>query len=212
MSRSTYDFWLLDLDGTLIDVESSYIHEVMTEVGTHLDVSFTSQEAEILWYGLGDTRDRFLLDIGIEPDRFWEVFHQVEDPLERAAATHLYPDAERFVPEIEQPIGLVTHCQDYLTSPVLKRMDIQDWFDTIVCCTDETGWKPDSGPVELAMQDLGVAYNGHEGAMVGDDAQDIGAAWNAGITGIHVERFDPEKYGQCVLGDQRVTSLEDIEV
>lgn len=212
MSPSTYDFWLLDLDGTLIDVETSYIHDVMTEVGNHLDVSFSGQEAEILWYGLGDTRDRVLRDLGVEPGRFWEVFHEVEDPQERAMATHLYTDAEAFVPTLDTPVGLVTHCQEYLTEPVLARLDIQDWFDTVVCCTDETGWKPDAGPVELAMQDMGVAYNGHTGAMIGDDAQDIGAAWNAGITGIHVERHDPQRYGQCVMGDERVTSFEELDI
>jgi len=188
MTGSTFDFWLLDLDGTLIDVEESYIHHLFEDVGAALDTTFTAREAEHLWYGYGDSRMEVLGDHGIAPAEFWEVFHEVEQPEARAAATHLYPDAESFVPALSEPVGLVTHCQEYLTGPVLDRLDIADWFDTVVCCTDETGWKPDPEPVEMAMRDLGVAYNGHEGVLVGDDPGDIGAAHNAGITSIHVDR------------------------
>lgn len=210
MSGSRYDFWLLDLDGTLVDVDSSYIHDIFEAVGNKLGVSFTAYEAEVLWYGIGDGRERILSDNHVSPERFWRVFHEVEDPTARAEATHIYPDAEAFVPTLDQPVGLVTHCQEYLTEPVLETHDIGDWFDTVVCCTEETGWKPDPGPVEVAMRELNVAHNGHHGALAGDDAQDIGAAWNAGITGIHVQRHDPERYGQCVMGDQRVTKLTDL--
>jgi len=188
MTGSEFDFWLLDLDGTLVDVDVSYIHRLFADLGAELDTSFSAEEAEALWYGYGDARERVLASHGIGRDRFWEVFHAVEQPEARAAATHLYPDAEAFVPELSSPVGLVTHCQEYLTGPVLDALDIADWFDTVVCCTDETGWKPDPRPVELAMRDLGVAHNGHAGALAGDDPGDVGAAHNAGITSIHVDR------------------------
>jgi len=210
MVASAYDFWLLDLDGTLIDVEQSYIHDIIENVGSQLGVMFTDREAEFLWYGVGDARKRLLDDANIDREEFWSVFHEVEEPETRAAATHLYDDAEDVIPAIDKPVGVVTHCQEYLTEPVLAELDIADWFDTVVCCTDETGWKPDPGPIELAMDDLGVGYNGHEGVLAGDDAQDIGAAWNAGLSAIHVERQDPAQIGRCVLGDHRVTSLSEL--
>jgi phosphoglycolate phosphatase len=211
MSSAGYDYWLLDLDGTLIDVESSYIYDVFDEVGERLGVSFSGYESEILWYGLGETRNEVLAEAGVDPTKFWEVFHDVEDPLSRTDATHLYADAEEFVPEIDEPVGVVTHCQQYLTTPILEKLDITDWFDTVVCCTESTGWKPDPAPLELAMRDLGVAHNGHAGVLAGDDPQDIGAAWNAGLDGIHVERHDPSRFGRCVRGDHRVTSLAELD-
>lgn len=210
MARDTYDFWMFDLDGTIVDIEPSYPATVVTEVSDRLGVTFTEQEAEILWYGLGGVRDQVLRKRGVEPDAFWETFHEVEDPTDRAAATYLYDDAEAFIGALDGPVGLVTHCQPYLTEPVLERLDIQDWFDTVVCCDDTIGWKPDPGPVERAMSDLDVGYNGHEGVLVGDDPDDIGAAWNAGLDAIHVERYDPDERGQCVLGDHRVTGLSDL--
>lgn len=210
MRTSRFDFWLLDLDGTLVDVEKSYIHDIVGEAGAELGATFDHRECEQLWYGPTEVRERILGSYDVDRMQFWDVFHEVEQPETRAAATRLYDDAEQFLGSVAQPVGLVTHCQEYLTGPVLQELDITDWFDTIVCCSDETGWKPDPEPIEMAMRDLGVAYNGHKGAMVGDDPGDTGAAWNAGLTAIHVARRDPERVGQCVLGDQRVSALTEI--
>jgi phosphoglycolate phosphatase len=209
MVSDEYDFWLLDLDGTLVDIEPAYVHQVFEDVGDRLGRSFTDREAEIIWHGLGGSRNQQLRDWDVDVETFWEVFHDVEDAQARAVHTYLYDDAD-FVADIDEPVGLVTHCQQYLTDPVLDRLDIRDWFETIVCCTEETGWKPDPGPVELAMGDLGVAHNGHEGVLAGDGPHDIGAAWNAGLDGIHVERHDPDRRGQCVLGDYRVRTFTEL--
>jgi phosphoglycolate phosphatase len=207
MAGRTYDFWLLDLDGTVVDIEQPYIHEVIDEVGDRLGHGFTDREAELLWYGIGNARAELLTEAGIDRERFWDEFHAVEEPVSRADATYVYDDAADFVPELAGPVGVVTHCQEYLTEPVLERLDIADWFDTVVCCSDETGWKPDPAPVEIAMRELGVGHNGHVGAMAGDDPQDVRAAHNAGIDGIHVSRPERNWDGERVLGDHRVSEL-----
>ena len=204
-----YDFWLLDLDGTLIDVEPSYVHEVMTAVGDRLGVEITDRQAEILWHGFAGQRDRVLERLDVDPTAFWDTFHEVEDPTTRAESTFLYDDA-RFVGDLERPTGLVTHCQQYLTGPVLRYHGIEDWFDTVVCCSDDLGWKPDPAPVERAMTDLGVAGNGRAGVLAGDSSEDVGAAWNAGLDGIHVQRYDPDERGFSVMGDRRITSFEEL--
>jgi phosphoglycolate phosphatase len=207
---SEYEFWLLDLDGTLVDVETSYVHEVGREVGDRLGVSFSARQSEHLWYGFGDTRERVFTEKGIDPEEFWATFHDVDEPGPRAAATHIYPDAAAFVERLDAPTGLVTHCQTFLTEPILERLGIGDWFDTVICCDDETGWKPDPRPLELAMQELGVAGNGHAGAMVGDDPSDIDAAHNAGLDAIHVDRHDFDRLGGQVADGRRVTALTDL--
>jgi len=205
-----YEFWLLDLDGTVVDVETSYIHKVGREVGDRLGVSFSPRQSEHLWYGFGDTREQVLADVGIDREEFWATFHAVDDPGPRAAATHVYPDAAAFVRSLAAPTGLVTHCQAFLTEPILETLGIADWFDTVVCCDEETGWKPDPAPLELAMRELGVAENGHTGAMVGDDPSDVDAARNAGLDAIHVDRHDFDRLGGEVNGGRRVSALTDI--
>jgi len=207
---SDYDFWLFDLDGTLVDVEPTYPRRVLTRVGDRLGVGFDDREVAVLWYGLGGARDRFLREREIDPERFWQVFHDEEEPRARAEATFIYEDAERFLLERDAPVGLVTHCQEYLTDPVLDYHSIGDLFETVVCCDDDVGWKPDPDPVHRAMREMGVAHNGHVGALAGDDPDDIGAARNAGLDGIHVKRRLDEAYGRCVWGDRRVTTLTDL--
>ncbi|UTF53216.1 HAD family hydrolase [Natronosalvus rutilus] len=206
---SEYDFWLLDLDGTLIDVEWSYTREVFDRVGDRLGREFTDREADILWNGLTGSRDAQLRAWGIEPSAFWDAFHAEEDPLVRAEQTYLHEDAA-FVGDLETPVGLVTHCQQFLADPVLDHVGIRDWFDDVLCCTPETGWKPDPTPVEQVMSNLGVAENGHQGVLAGDGAGDVGAAWNAGLDAIHVERVGHDRRGRCVLGDYRVQSFEEL--
>ena len=206
MVADVYDFWLLDLDGTLVDVEDSYVQEVVGGVGDRLGYDFSEDEARRIWHGLGSDPNQPIVDAGLDPGRFWETFHEVEDPVARAEATFIYDDAS-FVADLDRPVGLVTHCQRHLTDPVLNVLDIRDWFDSVVCCTDETGWKPDPTPVELAMANLDAAG---DGVLAGDGAHDVGAAWNAGLDAVHVERHGHDVRRQCVLGDHRVEGFHEL--
>ncbi len=207
MGSVPYDRWVFDLDGTLVDVEPSYVHDVLGRVGKRLGYPFTEREAEALWHGFGGERNATLEAAGIEPERFWATFHDEEDAEARAAATFLYDDAE-FVGEIEAPTVLVTHCQRYLTEPVLSTLDIADWFDAVVCCTAETGWKPDPEPVHRALSAVDAGEG--SGILIGDAPHDIGAAWNAGLDGAHVERHGHERRGVCVLGDYRLRRVDEL--
>jgi phosphoglycolate phosphatase len=206
--RADYDIWLFDLDGTLVDTEWSYTREVFDRVGDRVGHEFSDYQAEVLWHGLGGSRDVHLREWGFDPDPFWEAFHDVEDPVARADATYLYDDAAR-VGDLDGPVGVVTHCAEFLADPVMDSLDIGDWFDVVVCCDDETGWKPDPGPLELALDDVGATPD-HHGVYAGDAASDVGAAQNAGLDGVHVERHDPHKRGHCVLSDHRVESFDDL--
>jgi len=212
--HTTYDFWLFDLDGTLVDAEWSYTREVFDRVGDRVDREFTDREAEVLWHGLGGARDPQLREWGIDPETFWPAFHAVEDPQARAEATYLHDDAADLVSELvaaDVPVGVVTHCQEFLAEPVVEHLDVGDWFDAFVSCTAETGWKPDPSPVHQAIERLGRNPDRPgRGVLAGDGASDVGAAWNAGLDGIHVERHSPEHRGRCVLADHRVSSFDEL--
>ena len=88
-----YDFWLLDLDGTLVDIEPSYIHAVFDGIGDRLGCTFTDRDAEAIWYDLGGVGNALLAEREIGVRDFWEVFHAVEDPVARAESTYVYDDA-----------------------------------------------------------------------------------------------------------------------
>jgi phosphoglycolate phosphatase len=213
MVASEYDVWLFDLDGTIVDADWAYTREVFERVGARLGREFSDREAEIIWHGLNGARDPQLRAWGIDPAEFWPVFHDEENPFVRAEATYLHDDAAALVRDVQRagrPIGLVTHCQEFLAEPVLDHLDIRDWFDAVLCCTSEIGWKPDPAPVEYTLSQLDVPA-GARGVLAGDGASDIGAAWNAGLDGIHVERHPPERRGHCVLADHRVSSFDELD-
>lgn len=209
MDATAYDFWLLDLDGTIVDVEFDYIRSVFDRVGRIAGYEFSDEQARAIWYGRGGSRDRLLRELGLDSDRFWEIFHQVEDPTARVAASFRYDDAA-FVGELAVPVGLVTHCQSYLARPVIEYLDMTDWFDAVVCCTGAIGWKPDPAPIERAMADLGVATVSHDGVLLGDSPHDVAAARNAGLDAVHVERHDPSVRSRPVDADAQVTCLDEL--
>ena len=206
----SYDGWLWDLDGTLIDVDWTYRRATFDRVGERLGREFSDEQVEILWYGLGGERNATLESWGLDTATFWAAFEAAEDGDRRAAATFRYDDAA-VVGELDCPVGLVTHSRRDLVEPVLDRLDIRDWFDTIVCCNDALGWKPDPRPVELAWSRLGLDDR-ERGVLVGDGAGDVGAAHNAGLEAIHVERHDPAARGRCILAEYRIDSLAALDV
>ena len=76
----------------------------------------------------------------------------------------------------------------------------------------ETGSVEDDGTAgDERATDGGVDVR-TRGVLAGDQPTDIGAAWNVGIDGIHVERHGHDLRGQCVLGDYRIESFEELDV
>ncbi len=208
MTAPGYDFWLFDFDGTLVDVDWPYIRRAFDAVGERLGRPFSDAEAATIWHGYGGHRDPQLRRWGIDPGAFWRAMDEVDTPSRRAAATTLYDDAA-VVADLDAPVGLVTHCQPPVLEAVLDGLGIRDWFDVVVSCSDDLGWKPDPAPVRRAM--AGLSVDGvHAGVLVGDGPHDVGAAWNAGLDAVHLERHGPERRGLCVLGDRRVGSLDSL--
>ena len=203
-----YDYWLFDLDGTLVDADWSDVRTTFDRAGDRLDRRFSDREASLLWHGLAGERNALLQKWGVDVRAFWQAFHAAERPAERAAATRLHPDAA-FVRDLNAPTGVVTHCQSFLTDPVLEALDLRRQFDVVVCCTDEVGWKPDPRPVERARAALGVTDRAR-GVFAGDMPSDVGAAWAAGLDAVHVERHGHERRGYCVRADYRVSSFAEL--
>ncbi|MEZ3144083.1 HAD family hydrolase [Halobaculum sp. MBLA0143] len=212
MGPEEYDVWLFDLDGTVVDAEWAYTRAVFDRTGDRLDYEFTDRQAEDLWHGLTRTRNEHLREWGIDPERFWEVFHDAEDPQARAAASYVYDDAARLIRRLREanvPVGVVTHCAAFLAYPVVETLEIDEWFDAFLSCDRETGYKPDPAPVRQVLSELG--FEGDvDGVLLGDGQSDVGAAWNAGLDAVHVERHGHARRGRCVRADYRVPDFSEL--
>jgi len=214
MAVADYDFHLFDLDGTPSTTGGGRTPGASsTASATGSAAPFPTGRRTSSGTGSGGARGGTLRDLGIDPDAFWPAFHAEEDPDARAEATYLHDDAARLLDRVDDtggPTGLVTHCQRFLAEPVLDRLDLSDRFDAVVCCTDDETGKPDPDPIELAMTDLDVNPQSDRGYYVGDGESDVSAAWNAGLDAVHVERVGHEDRGRCVLGDRRVSRLDEL--
>ncbi|HRP25118.1 MAG TPA: phosphoglycolate phosphatase [Thauera sp.] len=79
----------------------------------------------------------------------------------------------------ELPLAVVTNKAEAFTLPLLERMDIAHYFDTVVSGDTLAVKKPDPAVVLLACERLGVAPG--EALMIGDSANDALAAQGAGM-------------------------------
>lgn len=210
MRPEDYDVWLFDLDGTIVDCEPSYARGVFDRAGSRLGYDFSDRQVEDLWHGLTGTRNDHLRAWGLDPERFWAVFHDEEDPGKRAAASYVYDDARRLLDRLraaDVPVGVVTHCAAFLAYPVIEHLEIADWFDAFLACDEETGFKPDPAPVRQVLDELGVDG---DGIMLGDGESDVAAAWNVGLDAVHVERHGYARRGRCVRADYRVPDFDEL--
>ena len=205
-----YDFWLFDLDGTLIDTDPSYTSSIFSSVGEQIEYDLTETQILEIWYGIHGPRSPYLKSIGIDPELFWDTYHSIEDPTNRAKSTFLFPDSN-FISNLDLPIGLVTHCQEHLTFPILDHLGISSWFDVVICCNDSIGWKPNPSPLKLAMKRMGMGPH-NKGVMVGDSPHDITAANNAGISSIYITRPPHLAMDSNIGYDFHISSLNELQI
>ncbi len=201
---TAFDCHLFDLDGVLVDVEESYRRKIFDEVGEVTGRHYTDEQIQELWHGVGgDSREEILESWGEDPRAFWRIFDWFDAPERRLEHTYVYGDAD-ILTSLDGPIGVVTHSPVELALPALERADLLDVVDEVVACSYETGYKPDPEPIEICLDRLDTRDD-DDVAMVGDSECDVRGAWNAGITGGHVDRI-----GHPVDADFRVTSLEEL--
>jgi phosphoglycolate phosphatase len=197
-----FDFYVFDLDGVLVDVRDSYRREVFQDVGDELGRSFTEDEMDRLWYGLGSDRKEILRDWGYDPREFWEVFDAIDTPERRVEHTYAYDDT-KVLDEIEAPKGVVTHSPPALADRALEKTGLGEKFDSVVCCSYELGYKPEPEPIRVCLDEIGASPD--DTVMIGDSVSDVRGAWNAGLTAGHIDRV-----GHRVNADINMDTLHEV--
>ena len=76
-------------------------------------------------------------------------------------------------------LAVVTNKLTEFTLPILKKLDLLQYFQTIICGDTASEPKPSAAPLLMALKDLKIEKN--KILMVGDSETDILAAKNAGI-------------------------------
>lgn len=214
----TPDALLFDLDGVLADVEGSYRRCVLETVESfggklsraELDRAVQAGEANNDWV----LTRRILAGKGIEVSleevtaRFQERYLGTPERPGLRASEKLLVD-KGFLARLAHryPLGIVTGRPREEAAWFLKRHEIADFFQVVVCMEDAP-LKPNPGPVRLALTRLGL----QTAWFVGDTPDDVRAASAAGALplGVVAPGDDPPTAAAALEGAGAAFVLNDL--
>jgi histidinol-phosphate aminotransferase len=178
---------LFDLDGVLVDVSKSYRRAII-DTAARWGVTLTPEDVA-RGKAAGDAANdwkltrRLLAERGVEValDEVTEVFEELyqgttEEPGHRRHETLRVEGETLTRMAAVRPLGVVTGRPRADAERVLEENGVDGLFSTLVCMEDAPA-KPDSAPIRLALERLGV----ETAWMVGDTVDDVRAARRAGV-------------------------------
>jgi|TARA_R110002167_G_scaffold102778_1_gene266347 beta-phosphoglucomutase len=183
--------FIFDLDGVIVDT-AKYHYLAWRKLANALGFEFTVEQNELF---KGVSRKRcleILLEIGdikASEEQFnkWLV-EKNEDYLsliEKMDESEILPDVQRvlqFLKKHSMPIALGSASKN--ARPILEKVKLMDYFDTIIDGTQVTKAKPDPEVFLLAAAQMGV--NPKECVVFEDAVAGIEAANNAGMLSIGI--------------------------
>ncbi|MBU0958067.1 MAG: HAD family hydrolase [Nanoarchaeota archaeon] len=179
---------LFDNDGTLVDTSREYRHEIIGRALESLGKQVTSEEMDRFWYEGGRTetvRNVF----GVDPEKFWPVFMNIDSWDSRRPYTFAYDDVGFLDDLKEQGIktGIVTAAPPHIANPEIDLVG-RERVEVAVAAHKRNGvrHKPDPHGLEVAMQELGVQPS--DTVYVGNSIDDMQTAENAGVRGVMIRR------------------------
>jgi pyrophosphatase PpaX len=172
-----YNFILFDWDGNLaqtLDIWLECLKIPLEKRGYHLTDEEIGADYTAFKLRMKDQDDAEVVDAIIAEAK--------ELALHREPNVELYPDALEvleYLHDERRKLALVTMSEHAKIDLLLKKFNLTDLFDAVVCGDDVSNQKPQAEPLEKAL-DL-LRGNLQQAIMVGDSSNDIKAAHNAGI-------------------------------
>ncbi|WP_405400756.1 beta-phosphoglucomutase [Maribacter sp. Asnod2-G09] len=183
--------FIFDLDGVIIDT-AKYHYLAWRKLANELGFEFTKEQNELF---KGVSRKRcleILLDIGnitATQDQFdtWMVEKNVDylAYIEKMDSSEILPDVTRVLQYLKNkniPIALGSASKN--ARPILEKVDLLPYFDSIVDGNSVTKAKPDPEVFLIAADNLGVAANScvvFEDAVAGIQAANAASMVSIGI-------------------------------
>jgi phosphoglycolate phosphatase len=176
---------IFDLDGTLVD-SAPDIASALNEVLGRRDLpAFPLEKVKaMIGGGIPTLIRRALTAHGVEPQ---DIEPLVTDMLDvyagRATAlTVLYDGAKDVLDGLKAAgvkMAVCTNKNQAITEIILRDLGVASYFGSVVGARQGQPKKPDAGPINLVLHELGVTAD--QAVMVGDSGADAGAAKAAGV-------------------------------
>jgi len=184
-SWASYDAYLFDLDGTLIDTAPD-IDAALNHCLQQAGIDGVEQSLTRHWVGHGSRvligqalQHHHVANVDIEsllPD----FLSYYKDNI--SAHSTIYPgviDTLEAMKSQGAKLAVVTNKLTELSLPLLTQIGMTDYFDLVVCGDTASAAKPDPAPVNLCLDTFGLAPSA--ALFVGDSDTDVKAAQAAGV-------------------------------
>jgi phosphoglycolate phosphatase-like HAD superfamily hydrolase len=200
-----FDYYIFDLDNTLIDSRAGYEEAFMagfSEFGMPYEPALYS---EYIRTPLSIT---FSNHYPNSPGMFKDFFSVVMSTYNKTCLNgiRLFPDAERCLNILSKKgcrFGIVSNSFMSEIEPILRTLNVNELFSSVVGKDRVVIAKPDPEPVLLCMKEMGASP--HNSLMVGDSVNDILAGKGAGVFSVLIDREDQDI--RCDECDMRIKSL-----
>ncbi len=179
-----YQAYLFDLDGTLVDTAPD-IDAALNFALEQAGLKSVSEDLTRHWVGHGSkiliTEALDYLNVSRDPDGLLGDFIEYyENNIANSSLAYpLVVNTLQALVNRGAKLAVVTNKLTKLTTLLLQNLDLDQYFETIVCGDSTSHPKPSPEPVFLAMEKLGVSKL--ETLFVGDSVTDANAAANAGV-------------------------------
>ncbi len=174
---------ILDLDGTLVDTaEEIALALNETLAGAGLPVISLEAATALIGRGVRSLVERAVEQVGATTDLDHAV-EAFEGHYERLVATRaaLFPgvrDGLEAMRAAGLKLGVVTNKPRHFTQKLLRQLQVDALFDTVVAGDDGLRRKPFGDMLVAAAKSMGIPI--HEALMIGDSDNDVAAARDAG--------------------------------
>jgi phosphoglycolate phosphatase len=188
---------LFDLDGTLIDSVPDLTAAIDTMLQS-LGKASAGEEKVKSWVGNGASAlvKRALIDADLlvgsdllESNVYSKAYPIFEFAYEQrlTQATGLYSGVEQVLAQLQShgiKLGLITNKPRRFTLPLIRALNIQHYFQDVLCGDDLAFKKPHPLPVTTALENLAVSAQ--QTVLVGDSISDVKSARAAGVKSVAV--------------------------
>ena len=198
-----YNFYIFDLDGTLLDLGNIGIHADQILVETlqkiNIDKIPNRSERNELWFSGGHFQ-KVLNNWGItDSDNFWKNYDKTDFEkrkiLLRNEEISLFKDVKNILELIynhkeNKKIAICTNTADYIVDFFLKHFKINHYFHEIFSMGDanQEFAKPSSKGILAILKKFDFDPQNSTAIMIGDSIHDIRAAKEAKISSCLINR------------------------
>jgi HAD superfamily hydrolase (TIGR01549 family) len=206
-----FNFYLFDLDGTLLDLGNigAYANQIFVETLKELKTPKIPDKEEMYkFWSAGDKYIEVLNKWGVPNAKdFWEYYDKVDfkqrEILFNQKRITLFEDVKSVLERIHSQkdgkrLGIVTNTADYVVDYILKKFKIAHYFQDIFSMgvkIDQKFAKPSPSGIISILEKFNYDAGIHKALMIGDSMSDVFAAKKANIFACLIKR-DKKRFEQ----------------